>query len=352
MKLSVCLITLNEEKNIDRVLSCAQKFADEIIVVDTGSNDLTVVKSLKYTDKIYNFKWVYDFAKARNFAFSKASGDYLMWLDADDYISDENCKRILKIKNTFVPKDTYMFKYACGENDGKHELVFYRERIVRNCPLAKFQGFVHEVISPFGEIEYCDITVEHKKQSASNPRRNFNLYKMNQKTQKLSIRDEYYYAKEYYYLGYYRTAKKRLLKFINSGKGYTPDVRDAYITAYECSVFLGDKNPSKYLFGCIEKVGLDGELSCKIGDYFQSKEQVDEAIKFYLLALKFEPDRCVGFIKTEYYYLYPLLQLCSVYYKIGDRKSSYFYHKKCMEKYSDDKRVASNQEFFKSLNFC
>ena len=62
------------------------------------------------------------------------------------------------------------------------------------------------------------------------------------------------------------------MKFINSGKGYTPDVRDAYITAYECSVFLGDKNPSKYLFRCIEKVGLDGELSCKIGDYFQSKD--------------------------------------------------------------------------------
>ena len=98
MKISVCMIVLNEEKTLERVLTCVQKFADEIVVVDTGSNDKSKEIAKKFTDKVYDFEWVDDFSKARNFAFSKATMPYLMWIDADDFIDETNINKI----------------YACG----------------------------------------------------------------------------------------------------------------------------------------------------------------------------------------------------------------------------------------------
>ncbi len=63
------MIVKNEEKVLGRVLESAKKFADEIIIVDTGSTDKTKDIARKYTDKIYDFKWIDDFAAARNYSF-------------------------------------------------------------------------------------------------------------------------------------------------------------------------------------------------------------------------------------------------------------------------------------------
>ena len=94
MSLSVCIIVKDEEAVIARCLNCASKFADEIIVVDTGSTDGTVDEARKFTEDIYFFEWCDDFSAARNYAFEQASCDFVMWLDADDVVTDENCKLI------------------------------------------------------------------------------------------------------------------------------------------------------------------------------------------------------------------------------------------------------------------
>ena len=85
--LSLCMIVKNEEDVIGRCLKCVKDIFDEIIVVDTGSDDKTTEIVKKYTNNLYYFKWIEDFAAARNYAFSKATKDYIMWLDADDIIS-------------------------------------------------------------------------------------------------------------------------------------------------------------------------------------------------------------------------------------------------------------------------
>ena len=80
------MIVRDEEKVLLRCLESLRGEADELIIVDTGSRDKTAEIARKYTDRVYFFPWIDDFSAARNFAFSKASGDYLMWLDADDLI--------------------------------------------------------------------------------------------------------------------------------------------------------------------------------------------------------------------------------------------------------------------------
>ena len=105
--ISLCMIVKNEEDVLARCLDCAINFADEIIIVDTGSTDRTKEIAALYTEQVYDFEWIDDFAAARNFAFSKATMEYCMWLDADDIIRFEDQKKLVDLKNT-LPPDTDM----------------------------------------------------------------------------------------------------------------------------------------------------------------------------------------------------------------------------------------------------
>ena len=87
--ISLCMIVRDEHEVLARCLSSVCDAVDEIVIVDTGSQDDTRDIALRYTDKVYEFKWQDDFAAARNYAFDMAHGDYLMWLDADDVIAPE-----------------------------------------------------------------------------------------------------------------------------------------------------------------------------------------------------------------------------------------------------------------------
>ena len=75
--ISVCMIVKNEEAQLAACLDSLKPIADEIIVVDTGSSDSTKEIAARYTDRIYDFPWIDDFAAARNFAFSKAKMEYI-----------------------------------------------------------------------------------------------------------------------------------------------------------------------------------------------------------------------------------------------------------------------------------
>lgn len=90
--LSVCIIGKNEEKNIEKCLAPLTSYDFEIIYVDTGSTDRTKELAAKYTDNIYDFTWSDDFSAARNFSLEKASRDYVLVIDCDEYLTDLNLK--------------------------------------------------------------------------------------------------------------------------------------------------------------------------------------------------------------------------------------------------------------------
>lgn len=92
--ISLCMIVKNEQDVLSRCLLSAADLVDEIIIVDTGSTDATKEVAKNFTDKIYDFIWCDDFSKARNFSFSKATCDYVMWLDADDVILPRDAAQI------------------------------------------------------------------------------------------------------------------------------------------------------------------------------------------------------------------------------------------------------------------
>jgi glycosyltransferase involved in cell wall biosynthesis len=90
--LSVIVITKNEERNIGECLESV-RWADEIVVIDAESTDATVAEARKYTQKIFVQPWK-GFGEAKNFALLKCSGDWILWLDADERVTEELRKEI------------------------------------------------------------------------------------------------------------------------------------------------------------------------------------------------------------------------------------------------------------------
>ena len=97
MRLSQCMIVKNEERNIEKALSWGKGIMWEQIVVDTGSTDRTVELAEKMGAKVFYFPWQDDFSAAKNFAISKASGDWVAFLDADEYFPLEEAKKLMPL---------------------------------------------------------------------------------------------------------------------------------------------------------------------------------------------------------------------------------------------------------------
>ena len=133
ISLSLCMIVKNEEKVLKRCLDSVKNIVDEIIIVDTGSTDKTKDIAKKFTKNIYDFKWIDDFAAARNYSFSKATKEYIMWLDADDVILKKDREKLLKLKeNLDRSTDMVLLKYNTGfDENGNVNFSYYRERILK-----------------------------------------------------------------------------------------------------------------------------------------------------------------------------------------------------------------------------
>ncbi|MDD2889882.1 MAG: glycosyltransferase family 2 protein, partial [bacterium] len=92
--ISLCMIVKDEEKNLPRCLDSFKDLVDEIIVVDTGSTDKTVEIAKSYGAKVYYFKWCDDFSAARNESLKYVTKEWILIIDADEYIDEENRKKI------------------------------------------------------------------------------------------------------------------------------------------------------------------------------------------------------------------------------------------------------------------
>ncbi len=86
--LSVCIIAKNEEAHIEECLKRLVPYGFEIVLTDTGSTDQTLAAAAKYTDRIFHFDWCDDFSAARNFCMEKASHNWILSLDCDEYIEN------------------------------------------------------------------------------------------------------------------------------------------------------------------------------------------------------------------------------------------------------------------------
>ena len=94
MKISACTIVKNEALNIGKSIDSYKDYVDEILIVDTGSIDETVEIAKSKGAKVLNFEWKNDFAAAKNFALDNVTGDWILFLDADEWFEGDTAKNI------------------------------------------------------------------------------------------------------------------------------------------------------------------------------------------------------------------------------------------------------------------
>lgn len=346
MTLSVCLIVKNEEAVLSRCLDCVKKFADEIVVVDTGSEDRTAEIARGYTDKVYIYPWCDDFSKARNYSFSKATCDYIMWLDADDVVEDEDVAKILRLKSVLVA-DCYTMLYHVGyDGAGIPDFTFYRERIIRRGK-GIWRGFVHEYIDVSGSVVRTDIAVYHRK-TGNSGRRNLNIYRRH-KNEPFSPRDNYYYARELYYNGYYTSAIKYMRKCLFAVSPH--DRADGAVILADCYIKRGDTGRAlSCLLEVLKSVEPKGELCCKIGEVYLLRGMPDSAVFWYKSALTLSDEVYRGgFVRREYTTIVPALQLTATLYSLGRTKEAEEYHILSKLLSPEHPSVKFNERFFKNF---
>lgn len=321
--ISICMIVKNEEKVLRRCLDSIKSLADEIIIVDTGSTDSTKEIASEYTDKIYDFNWIHDFAAARNFSFSKATMEYIYTADADEVIDEENRQRFLLLKDKLLPEiDIVQMKYT-------HQLNFnttynfdeeYRPKLYKRLRRFQWTDPVHESVILEPIIYDSDIIICHLPIS-NHANRDFDTFiKVIKRDGKLSKKLYEMYAKELYIAGEERD-------FIDAFSYYEKFAEESECSERELKIYqcilvkcYRLKNDSTNLMKFALKNLADGKASAEVcyelGEFFYYIKDYKEAILWYYnAAYETESELNIRYSKD-----YPLKRLAECYHILGDRQ--------------------------------
>lgn len=351
MNISLCMIVKNEEEVLARCLESVKLLVDEIIIVDTGSTDKTVEIARAFTEKIYDFPWVDDFAKARNFSFGQATGDYILWLDADDYISPENAERFVALKDLLENElpDMVMCPYDVSHGGNAPLSTFYRERLVRRCMGFVWQGRVHECIAPRGKILHFDFRVSHLGSKKIRGARNLHIYQKWAAEEMLGGRDKFYYGRELYYNRLY-TEAIAVLEDMLCGEGwYVNKIEACKILSY-CYAAQGKTEQAKIM---LFRSFLYGEpracVLCELAGIYKKENKIREAAFWYECAIRCRDHATEGdFEEPTAHTLVPLVELTCCYFSLGDTEKSISRHKRAERLFPNHPAVIYNRKFFES----
>lgn len=348
--LSLCMIVKNEEQTLKRCLDSVQTFIDEIIIVDTGSKDRTKEIAKEYNAKIYDFKWIDDFSAARNYSFNKATKEYIMWLDGDDYVNQDNINKVKKLLEKFDDKFDYVsVEYILGRAiDGQVSYSLRRNRIVKRNMGFKWIGKVHEYLNVYGKGYIADFQVEHGKIKKYTDRNLKIFSNMEKRGEEFSPRELFYYGNELKDNGFYDKAIELYRKFIDSKLGWIEDMKIAYAKIIEC--YNITKQQDKIPEILIESFEYDvpkAELCCNMGEYYLNRGLNKQSIFWYKAALDSIPHKDNPSINSkEYYTFIPSIQLCVAYYRLGYIKCAYFFNELASSFKIDLDKNEYNRRFF------
>lgn len=352
--ISLCMIVKNEEPVIERCLASISDIVDEIIVVDTGSTDRTKEIVHSFTTSIFDFEWIDDFSAARNFAFSKASQDYILWLDADDVLLEEDRLKLLALKETLSPAvDSVTMLYHLGSDEyGNVTFSLRRNRLVKRERAFRWMGPVHEYLEVYGQVIHSDIAVTHLgSDQDSDIGRNLRIYQKRETAgEAFTPRDLFYYANELKDHRQFEKAIDYYERFLHTEKGWIEDVLTACGKLSDCYYELGKGQLALAAsVRSLQYTSPRAEFCCRIGYHFLENHQYDTAIFWYKLATQLElPADYMGFHHPSYSTWLPHLQLAVCYDRIGSYTLANEHNETALTYRPGDETMLANQVYFRN----
>lgn len=152
---SICIIMKNEEKHLpfflESIKNSFQRLPYELVMVDTGSTDKSVEIASNYTDKIYHFTWINDFSAARNFSIEKASNDWVLVLDCDEYVTSIDRQNLeMMMENHSSDLGLVSLKNYFPANGSTSLFIDNLERFFHRKNFH-YVGMVHEQLHPLSD---------------------------------------------------------------------------------------------------------------------------------------------------------------------------------------------------------
>ncbi len=352
--ISLCMIVRNEESTLGNCLDSVKDICDEIIIVDTGSTDRTKEIAGKYTDRIFDFTWIDDFAAARNFSFGQATMEYTLWLDADDVIAPSDQEKFLKLKKSLDPfTDVVSMPYLYAfDQFGAVSFSFRRNRLVRRNKNFQWIGAVHEYLEVSGYVLNSDICVTHKRIANGNSDRNLNIYERKKsKGESFSPRDLYYYANELFDHRLFRRAVEVYQEYLMTGQGWIEDKISACGKLADCFQELGEKEKQlEYIYKSFDYTSPRAEFCCRLGFHFLNAKLYEQAVFWYKLATQIEKTAdSSGFMTEACWTWLPHLQLCVCYDRLGKHKLAYEHNEIARKYCPENEAVQSNKNYLEGI---
>jgi glycosyltransferase involved in cell wall biosynthesis len=366
--ISLCCILKNEVHNLPRLLESVRDCFDEIHLTDTGSTDgsIELIESYIHSSNpsncpifLHHFKWIDDFAAARNYSFSFAKTDFTAWLDLDDVLSDT--KAFIKWRDEIMTIADYWlatYHYAF-DTTNRPVCSFLRERVIRTNRGMMWNYFVHEGItarSPYGPInaQLCRTwTVNHMRtpdDMKADRSRNIRLFK--DRVSSLDPRMTYYYGKELFENNEPLEAFQWLMKAIAIPELEPHDrilgIQYACLAAAQCN---HHERSLKLAHDGLQLSPNRAEFFVLIGDSYIKQNKFVDAIPFYNAAIHCVDFSLQGtqsiFTTPDSYNKWPKLQLARAYVQLGNIDKAFEYAKDAHENSPDTETKGIFDEILK-----
>lgn len=301
MKITACMIAKNEEKNIEMCINSYKSIVDEMIVVDTGSEDNTVEIAKGLGAKVYFFDWINDFAAAKNYALDRAKGDWIIFLDADEYFDVNSTRRIRKILESLKGSKYSAVGCKIINIDKVNDRIidsFMQLRIFKNDKNIRYQSSIHESLKKKNDkihiiSFYDDIEIYHTGYSSNvnkeKAKRNLEILLDDVKSNGENEEHYRYLCDCYFSLGDYENALKYGKLHLESNIkliGYESRIHKVVI---DCMWKLGkSKNEIETkIKECINVFPDHPNFYCSYGFFLLDEKRYEEALSNFLLALNY-----------------------------------------------------------------
>jgi len=288
--ISLCIITRNEEHCLAGCLSSVKALIDEIILVDTGSEDSTTTIAMNHGAYVFPFTWTDDFAAARNYAISQAQGQWILVLDADERLAPLTRDELLDFME-HSPAEGYYLKICSYLGQDKQAAQDHVVRLFKNKPAYRFTGAIHEQVAgsilschPKGGLAFSPFTIEHYGYL---PAELTNKHKFNRNTALIyhslaenpddpflhySLGIEFLHNRNFEQAG---QVMQKTLTLLNGDEGYVPQVLAVLLLAKLAQP--GDQQAEWLFSGAIHTLPDNGDFYCLYGVWLMQRSRFEEA---------------------------------------------------------------------------
>ncbi|CAM3719363.1 glycosyltransferase [Cohnella lubricantis] len=347
--ISLCMIVKNEEETIGRCLDSVHDLVDEINIVDTGSTDRTKEIVSQYTNRIFDFEWIQDFAAARNYSFDQATQDYIFWLDADDVLLEKDRERFRELKGSLDTRiDSVIMNYVLSRDSGGNaHNVTRHNRLVKRSISPRWIYPIHEILVIRGSLLLSPVEITHApKLEKRNRTRNLTILQEHIRKDGPSRRSEFYLANELFDNERYDEALAAYESFL---QGSVENFED-HIAA--CGVLAhlyherGDLDRElQYLFKTFEYDVPRADYVCRIGLWFEQKGEYRLASYWYEEAAEQDiPVDYFGLMNLVCWTWVPHVQLMLCYGKLGELGKALEHIEKALSYFPNDPNLLENKK--------